>query len=159
LWLPVENAVMDRERASDGVVWGVVATLAMSTLLLAATAIGLSPAPRPVYEAVVALVLGDLPAAVLLFSGLAAHFVYGGAVGAVVAGVVPRVTPGHGLAVGLGLWLLSGVLVLPALGWGLLGLAIGPALVAGNLLTHLVYGGVFGALVDRDGSTTGTTDW
>ncbi|WP_373189025.1 hypothetical protein [Halolamina sp.] len=49
---------MDRDRANDGFVWGTVATLAMSTLLLAATAMGLWPTPAPIHEAVVMLVVG-----------------------------------------------------------------------------------------------------
>ena len=150
---------MNRERASDGFVWGVVATLAMSTLLLIGTATGIEPTPRPLPSAVVGLVVGEVPQAVRMLTGVAAHFAYGGMVGAAVAGTVDEVSFGHGVVLGVSLWVVMGVALLPVLGWGLFGLAMTPAIAATTLVAHLVYGGTFGWLVDREGSTTGRMDW
>lgn len=62
---------------------------------------------------------------------------------------VDRVTWKAGLALGVGLWLLMQVAVLPFVGWGLFGASVTPAIAGATLLLHLVYGGVLGSLVDR----------
>lgn len=57
---------------------------------------------------------------------------------------VSDATIGNGLALGVFLWLLMQVAVLPLIGWGLFGTAVTPAIAGATLVLHLIYGGVLG---------------
>lgn len=137
-------------RFRKGVGWGVVATLAMSALMLAATASGVSPMPKPIPAAIMGTILGaETPRPVLLAAAILAHLGYGGFWGGVLATVTRPVTVWKGLGLGLALWLAMQVVVLPFLGWGVFGAAVTPKIAAATLVLHLVYGGVLGWGVDR----------
>jgi hypothetical protein len=141
---------MERSRVLAGFWWGVVATLAMSVVMIAATITGLSPMPAPIPAALVTDVLGPgLPKPAMMLLAALSHLAYGGVWGAILASAVRPVTIGKGLLLGAILWLIMQVVVLPYLGWGAFGLAITPRIAIATLVLHLIYGAVLGWLADR----------
>jgi hypothetical protein len=142
-------------RFLTGFGWGVVATVAMSLLMLIGVGTGASPMPKPIPAAIVGRLGGAaLPGPAMMALAAAAHLGYGGFWGGVLAVGIDRVTVKAGLALGVGLWLLMQVVVLPFVGWGLFGASVTPAIAGATLVLHLVYGGVLGALVDRGAATS-----
>lgn len=138
-----------------GFAYGVLATIAMSTLMLLAVVSGKSPMPQPIPKAVVAQFFGSgLSKPILMALAIGLHLGYGGVFGAVLAWVVRPVTIRKGLALGVGLWTLMQVTFLPFLGWGLFGTAITPRIAVATLVLHLVYGGVLGWALYHDLSPT-----
>ncbi len=134
----------------SGAGWGVVATLAMSVLMILGLVSGASPMPKPIPAAIVGkLTGGGLPKPALMAAAALLHLAYGGFWGGVLAATTRRVTVGRGIALGVFLWLLMQVVVLPFLGWGAFGTAVTPMIAVATLVLHLVYGGTFGALMDR----------
>ena len=139
-----------RTRFLTGFGWGVVATVAMSLLMLIGMGTGASPLPKPIPVAIVGRIGGSaLPGPAMMAVAALAHLAYGGFWGGVLAVGVGRVTLKAGLMLGVGLWLLMQVVVLPFVGWGAFGTSVTPAIAGATLLLHLVYGGVLGVLVDR----------
>ncbi|MFW6201277.1 MAG: DUF6789 family protein [Gemmatimonadota bacterium] len=136
-------------RFGRGFVWGVVATVAMSVLMVIGMLTGVAPMPRPIPAALVGRTLGGGPEPLIMVLAVAAHLAYGGVWGGVFASLVRPVTVWNGLALGVGLWLLMQVAVLPYLGWGAFGAAVTPAIAVATLALHLVYGATYGALVRR----------
>lgn len=146
---------MTQHRLREGFGYGVVATIAMSILMLAALVSGMSPMPQPVPKAVVAQLFGSgVPKPVLMALAVGLHLGYGGVFGAVLARVAHPVTIWKGFAFGVVLWTLMQVTFLPFLGWGLFGTAITPKITVATLVLHLVYGGVLGWALARDTSST-----
>lgn len=133
-----------------------MATLVMSALMLAGVATGMSPMPKPIPAALVACTLGALPKPALLLLAALAHLGYGAVAGAVLAGLLRRVTVGKALGYGVMLWALMGLVWLPYLGWGLFGTAITVKIAVGTLLLHLLYGLTLGLLLDRAPGTRPT---
>ncbi len=134
-----------RERLGRGCGWGLLATGVMTALALLGAATGLNPIPRPIPVALAAWALGAVPRPLLMGSGLAAHFAYGGGAGALFAAVLGRrAGPFSGLAFGIVLWLGMGLFFLPLLHWGSFGRDVGAHIGSATLLLHLVYGGVLG---------------
>lgn len=80
------------------------------------------------------------------------HLGYGAFWGGVLAALTRRITIVRGLALGVALWLIMQVVVLPFLGWGLFGAAQKPKIALATLVLHLMYGGVLGALAGRRGT-------
>jgi hypothetical protein len=133
------------EHMKRGVLYGLLATLGMTILMLIGVGTGLSPMPSPIPIALAHWALGDLPGPALLITGMIAHFLYGGVAGAVLFAVLrDRVTVLWGLAFGLLLWLGMQLIVLPLLGWGLFGSAVTPRIAVATLVLHLVYGAILG---------------
>lgn len=128
---------------------GAVATLVMSALMLAGTATGVSPMPKPVPAALVAHTLGSIPTPGVLVLAVIAHLAYGAAAGALLAGLLARVTGWVGLGYGVVLWAVMGLVWFPYLGWGLFGTAQTPRIAMATLVLHLVYGLTLGLLLDR----------
>lgn len=146
---------MTQHRLRAGFGYGVVATIAMSVLMLLAVVSGNSPMPQPIPKAVVAQLFGGgLPKPLLMALAVGLHLGYGGLFGALLARVARPVTIGTGLALGVGLWILMQAAFLPVLGWGLFGTAITPKIAVATLVLHLVYGGVLGWALDRDSAST-----
>lgn len=56
----------------------------------------------------------------------------------------------RGIGLGVFLWLIMQVVVLPFLGWGLFGTAQTPKIAVATLVLHLVYGPTFGWLMGRN---------
>lgn len=137
-------------RFAKGFGGGVVATLAMSALMLAATATGMSPMPKPIPAAIMGTILGGAVAKpVVMAAAILAHLGYGGFWGGVLASATRPVTLAKGIGLGVALWLLMQIAVLPFLGWGVFGAAVTPKIAGATLLLHLVYGATLGWLVDR----------
>lgn len=125
----------------NGFRWGVVATVVMSILMIASVLTGMSPMPKPIPVAIVGrLTGGSLPKPALMATAALLHLAYGGFWGGAMARLTSRVTVGRGLVLGVALWLLMGVAVLPWLGWGLFGTARTPKIAVATLLLHLLYG-------------------
>ena len=140
---------MERKRLATGFGWGVVATIAMSIPMMIATMTGMSPAPKPIPLAVVQQVFGTgLPQPLLMILALASHLAYGGFWGAVLAAMSRPVTVWKGVGLGVVLWLIMQVIVLPLLGWGPFGTSVTPRIAVATLVLHLIYGAAYGALMD-----------
>lgn len=120
---------------------GVLATVAMSVLMLAGMATGLAPMPEPIPKALAALVLGgSVPQPVLMGTAILGHLGYGAVWGAALFAAIEPVRAREGLALGAGLWIVMGLAFLPALGWGLFGTGLTPQIAVATLVLHLVYG-------------------
>ena len=142
---------VDSSRLARGFGWGIVATIGMSTLMIIGYVSGRAPMPRPIPEAIALTLLGDgAPKPLVRVLGVSAHFLYGGTFGAVLATIARPVTIKKGVGLGIGLWALMGIVVLPFLGWGLFGTAITPAIAVATLILHLVYGTLLGGGLDRN---------
>jgi hypothetical protein len=144
---------MDGKRLASGFGWGLVATLAMSILMVIAFATGVSPMPKPIPAAIVGKVVGGvlgegIPQRAIVALAVATHFAYGGFWGAVLAALTRPVTLWKGLGLGVFLWLLMDMVALPFLGWGFFGVGITPQIVVATLVLHLVYGATLGLVVD-----------
>lgn len=145
-----QSSSTDPARLARGFGWGVVATIAMSVIMILATATGVSPMPRPVPAAIVSQVLGGgLPQPLMVLLAAVSHLAFGGVAGAVLAALTQPVTLLKGLGWGLLLWVLMGVVFLPFVGWGLFGAAVTPQIAVATLVLHLVYGTTLGLLLDR----------
>lgn len=89
-------------------------------------------------------------------AAVVAHLGYGGTFGALLARFAPPVTLAKGVALGVALWAVMGVVVLPLLGWRLFGTAITPRVAVATLVSHLIYGGTLGFVARRgDGAVAG----
>ncbi len=138
-------------RVASGFGWGLVATVAMSVVMIAGVVTGLSPMPKPIPMALVARTFGGaLAKPALMALGAASHLLYGGIAGAVLALIARPVTVGKAVAWALALWLLMQLVWLPYLGWGLFGGKVTFAIAGATLLLHLIYGVTLGWLLDRD---------
>ena len=145
---------MDGKRLAIGFGWGLVATLAMSIPMLIGFATGVSPMPKPIPAAIVGKVVGGvlgegIPQRAIMAVAVVSHFAYGGSWGALVGALTRPVTLWKGIGLGIILWLIMQLAVLPFLGWGIFGLAITPQIAVATLVLHLVYGATLGLLMDR----------
>jgi hypothetical protein len=116
---------------------GIVTALLLSAVMVPALRLGISPLPKPLGLAFAEIVLGQtLPLPV----GLLFHVAYV-TLWAVVYVALFRhaLTIGNALLLGLFLWLLVLVVFFPVVGWGFLGLAIGPQLIVASLVPHLLF--------------------
>lgn len=137
-------------RFGTGVLWGVVATAVMSVFMIVATVIGVSPLPEPIPAALAKMVVGaDAALPVVVGTAIVSHLGYGGVWGGMLARTVRPVTVAWGLGLGVGLWLLMQVVVLPLLGWGLFGTAVSIKVAVATLVLHLIYGVTLGLGMDR----------
>ena len=144
---------MEAKRLAVGFGWGVVATIAMSALMILGVVTGLSPMPSPIPEAIVNKGLGllgvGLPRSLIMLLAAGAHLSYGGVSGAILAALTRPVTVWKGLGWGVFLWLIMQVAVFPFLGWGFFGVAITLRIAVATLVLHLVCGATLGLLMDR----------
>jgi hypothetical protein len=127
-------------RPLRGAVAGVLATVAMSVLMLAGMLTGIAPMPEPIPKALAALVLGGAPKPLLMGAAILGHLGYGAAWGATLFATIEDAGTREGLGLGFGLWVLMGLVFLPALGWGLFGTGLDPRIAVATLVLHLVYG-------------------
>lgn len=129
----------------QGFGWGVLATVAMSIPMLIGMASGVAPMPEPIPRALVTLVFGaGLPTPLLMALSAGSHLAYGGLFGAVLAHLFPDAGLWEGLGMGVFLWGLMQVAVLPLLGWGVFGASVTPKIAVATLVLHLIYGGTLG---------------
>jgi hypothetical protein len=137
---------MNPTRLAAGFGWGIVATIAMSILLVIGYLSGLAPMPEPIPKAVVTTVLGSgIPQPLII----GAHLLYGAITGLVFVAIAQPATLEKGLSYGIVLWLIMDLLVLPFIGWGIFGTAITPRIAVATLVLHLVYGTTIGLVADR----------
>lgn len=137
-------------RVAAGAGSGVLATVVMSAVMMIGMATGVAPMPEPVPAALVTRTLGTLPQPAVLVLTVAAHLCYGALAGAVLAGLLRRVTVWSALAYAAVLWAVMGLVWLPYLGWGLFGISVAPSVAAATLVLHLIYGLMLGLLLDRN---------
>lgn len=144
---------METKRLAIGFGWGVVATLAMSAVMVTGYVTGIAPMPDPIPGAVVGRTLEVLgiavPGPAVMILGAISHLAYGGFWGAVLAGLTRPVSVWKGLGLGVFLWIIMDIAVLPFLGWGFFGVAITPRIAVATLILHLIYGFTLGLLMDR----------
>ncbi len=146
----MEETHMITKRFWSGFGWGVVATIGMSIPMVIGTAAGVAPMPEPIPKVIVTMVLGKgLPMPLIMVLAAGSHLAYGGIWAALLTQVTDRITIWKGLGLGVFLWLLMQVVVLPLIGWGLFGAAITPKIAVATLILHLIYGALVGWLVDR----------
>lgn len=137
-------------RLRHGFLWGGIATLAMSVPMVLGMATGVAPMPKPIPVAIIGTLFGDgIPKPLLMLLAVATHISYGAFWGAVLARITPNVTVWKGVGLGIFLWLIMQLAVLPFLGWGVFGMAVTPMIAVATLILHLIYGGVAGWLIDR----------
>jgi len=145
---------MDAKRLAVGFGWGMVATLAMSAVMITGYLTGIAPMPSPIPEAIVSRILEFVgvgaPRPAVMVMAVISHLTYGGVAGAVLAALTRPVTVWKGLGWGVFLWLVMQVAVFPLLGWGFFGVAITPRITVAALVLHLVYGFALGRLMDRN---------
>jgi len=128
-----------------GFMWGVAATIAMSIPMMIGMATGVAPMPEPIPKALVSLVFGaGLPAPLLMALSAGSHLGYGGVFGALLVRLYPEAGIREGLSLGVLLWLVMEIVVLPVLGWGFFGAAITPKIAVATLVLHLIYGATLG---------------
>lgn len=142
-----EKRRVPSRRLLVGAGWGAVATVAMSVVMLAGVATGVSPMPKPIPVALVARTLGIAPGPALIVLAVVAHLAYGTVAGAVLAGLAGRVAVWHGLVFGGVLWVAMGLVWLPFLGWGPFGTGLTPKIAVATLVLHVVYGLTLGAVL------------
>ncbi len=141
---------MNIRRFWSGFSWGVLATVGMSIPMIIGSVAGVAPMPEPIPKAIVTTILGKgLPIPIIMFLAAASHLAYGGIWASLLTQVTYHVTIWKGLGLGIFLWLLMQVVVLPIIGWGLFGAWITPKIAVATLVLHLIYGALVGWLVDR----------
>ena len=116
---------------------GIATALLLSAVMVPALRFGISPLPKPLGLAFAETLLGrSLPLPV----GLLFHIAYVTFWAAVYVSLFRHaLTFGNALVLGLFLWLLVLVVFFPVVGWGFLGLAIGPQLILASLVPHLLF--------------------
>ncbi|MBI1220426.1 MAG: hypothetical protein GC186_17995 [Rhodobacteraceae bacterium] len=125
-----------RELAKAGVV-GVIIALLLSAIMVPVFKAGVAPMPMQPSLAFAETVLGrPLPLVVGLFFHLAYVTLWS------MTFVVlfrTRLTFRNALLLALGLWIVALVVFFPIVGWGFLGLAVGPKLIVAALVPHLLF--------------------
>lgn len=140
----------EQKRLSIAFGSGIIATVVMSIPMIVATVTGISPMPKPIPAAIIGTIFGPgLPKPLLLLLAAISHLLYGGFWAALFALVRRRHSVWSGLALGVLLWLIMEIIVLPALGWGLFGTAVTPKIAVATLVLHLIYGATTGYCLQR----------
>lgn len=138
---------MKNKKIFKGFVWGVVATVVMSIIMILGKISGLSPIPKPIPVAIVVRVFGKLPVPALMTLAIILHLAYGGFWSAILSHFKNDISILDGIWLGIALWLLMQIIVLPYLGWGLFGIeftGMPPKIAIGTFILHIVYGFVVG---------------
>jgi len=139
-----------------GIVYGLLATLAMTVVMVLGLLTRVSPMPTPIPVALAKWAFGDLPQPALMGLGALAHFFYGGLAGVVFVYLFKQKRIlWTGFFWGALLWLGMQLVVLPLLGWGAFGTAITPKIAVATLVLHLIYGGVLGWATSRSSPAAG----
>lgn len=116
---------------------GIVTGLLLSAVMVPAFVLGVAPMPEPPSLAFAKTLLGPR---VPLPVGLLFHLAY--VTAWAVAFVVlfrRRLSFLNALWLGLALWIVALLVFFPIVGWGPLGLAIGPQLIPASLVPHLLF--------------------
>lgn len=137
------NLIESKKILSKAFRWGVLATVAMSIIMIIGKVTGLAPMPKPIPLAIIGKLFGS-GTPLLMILAIASHLVYGGIWGAILSAVTKNITIFKGIVLGIFLWLIMQLLVLPFLGWGVFGIEITPKIAVATFVLHLLYGWVFG---------------
>ncbi len=140
-----------------GIIAGLAATVVLSAMMLAKQSMGLMPQLDPI-DMIMSMAGASSPAV-----GWVGHFVIGTVLWGVGFAIASPYLPGpywlRGAAFAIGAWLMMMLVLMPAAGAGVFGLALGVMVPAMALLLHMVFGavlgGVYGLLGDRRTSTAG----
>lgn len=136
--------------SKQGLLYGLLGTLVMSLIMLIGMGAGISPIPEPIPAAIAEGILGDAGRPVIMGFAIITHFGYGAFWGMVLfSWLQTKGNMWHGLGWGGMLWLIMQVTVLPALGWGMFGVAVTPKIAVATLALHLAYGGILGWGLNR----------
>ena len=132
-----------------GLIAGFMATVALSILMIAKSAMGLMPQLNPFEDNVhVAHVLTGLT--LPLPFGWLAHFFLGTVIWGLLYAALHASLPGapvvKGLIFGVLAWLAMMIVFMPLGGHGLFALSLGPQALIATLVLHLVYGAVLGVV-------------
>lgn len=129
------HALASKETAkSIGI--GIGIAILLSAIMVPAFKTGLSPMPKPLGLAFAQTLLGNVPLPV----GLVFHVAYVTAVTTFyLTYVEKRPNLLKSLGFGLLLWMLVLLIFFPVVGWGFLGLGIGPQLIVASLVPHVLY--------------------
>ena len=114
---------------------GVVTAVILSLVMVPAFKAGISPLPKPLGLAFAQLILGEVPLPV----GLLFHIVYVTFWSVVYIVVFKQRTFQNALWLALGLWLAVLVFFFPVVGWGFLGVAVGPKIIVASLVPHVLF--------------------
>ncbi len=116
---------------------GIGTAILLSMVMVPALKLGISPLPKPLGLAFAETVLGRL---LPLPAGLLFHVAYV-TLWSVAFVVLFRssLTFGKALMLALALWVGVLVVFFPVVGWGFLGLGIGPKLIVASLVPHLLF--------------------
>ncbi len=123
---------------------GILTGILLSAVMVPAFMFGIAPMPEPPSLAFAKILLGP---GVPLPVGLLFHLAY--VTGWAVVFVVlfrRSLTFLNALWLGLALWVVLLLVFFPILGWGLLGLAIGPKLIVASLVPHVLFSVILWAL-------------
>jgi hypothetical protein len=117
---------------------GIGTGLLLSAIMVPAFRLGIFPFPKPVGLAFAETLLGrSLPLPV----GLLFHLVYVTFWSmAFIIFLRDKLTLANALILAFVLWIGVLVIFFPIIGWGLLGLGIGPKLIVASLVPHLLFG-------------------
>lgn len=115
---------------------GIANALLLTLVMLPTIRLGMAPLPKPPSQAFAQLLLGPVPLPV----GLLFHIAYV-AFWSWLFVVMFRDTLSFGQALGLGiaLWIVILVVFFPLIGWGWMGLGIGPMVPLAALVPHLLF--------------------
>jgi hypothetical protein len=132
-----------------GLIAGFMATVALSILMIAKSAMGLMPPLKPIEDIVhVAYVLTSLNLPHPF--GWLGHFFLGTVIWGLIYAAWHASLPGAPVVKGLIFaalaWLAMMILFMPLAGHGLFALSLGPQAVVATLVLHLVYGAVLGVV-------------
>ncbi len=132
---------------SGGIIAGFVATIVLSLLMIMKAKMGLMPELN-----VISMLASKMGGAVAM--GWLAHFMIGtigyGILFALINPVLPTSSlVSKGMVLGVLGWLVMMIVIMPMMGAGLLGLAMGAMAPVMTLVLHLIFGAVLGAVYRR----------
>jgi len=138
------------KRVRAGIVWGIVASISMSTFHRLAKWLGMFPVWPPTPASVVKRIFGSgMSHPLLIVLAIAFHLAYGGFWGGALWASTPRITVWKGIGLGVFLWLIMQLAVFPFLGWGVFASGMNSKIAPAALTEHLVFGTVLGWLGTR----------
>jgi hypothetical protein len=114
---------------------GIGTGVLLSLIMVPAARAGISPMPKPLGLAFAQLLLGKVPLPV----GILFHIAYVTLWSVIYLIAFERRTFLNALWLALGLWALVLVFFYPLVGWGFLGLAVSPMLIAASLVLHILF--------------------
>lgn len=144
------NTSKPKNKLIKAFTWGILATIAMSVIMITGKITGIAPMPKPIPLAITGILFGkNSPFPLLMITAIIFHLGYGGVWGVLLSAVIKEITITKGLMLGLILWLIMQLMVLPILGWGIFGMNISPKIAIATLVLHVVYGVVLGWGISR----------